>query len=53
MWNTAIWKKTWGDHRGLVLAMAALWSAFPWIYLWLSAQIPMNAFHDVLLRAIP
>ncbi len=53
MWNTAIWKKTWGDQRGLVLAMAALWSAFPWIYLWLSAQIPMNAFHDVLLRAIP
>ena len=53
MWNTAIWKKTWGDQRGLVLAMAALWSAFPWIYLWLSAQIPINAFHDVLLRAIP
>jgi ABC-2 type transport system permease protein len=53
MWNTAIWKKSWGDQRGLVLAMAALWSAFPWIYLWLSAQIPMNAFHDVLLRAIP
>lgn len=53
MWNTAIWKKSWGDQRGLVLAMAALWSAFPWIYLWLSAQIPMPAFHDVLLRAIP
>jgi ABC-2 type transport system permease protein len=53
MWNTAIWKKSWGDQRGLVLAMAALWTAFPWIYLWLSAQIPMNAFHDVLLRAIP
>lgn len=53
MWNTAIWKKTWGDQRGLVLAMAALWSVFPWIYIWLSAQIPMPAFHDVLLRAIP
>lgn len=53
MWNTAIWKKSWGDQRGLVLAMAALWAAFPWIYLWLSAQIPMPAFHDVLLRAIP
>ena len=53
MWNTAIWKKTWGDQRGLVLSLAALWSAFPWIYIWLSAQIPMSAFHDVLLRAIP
>jgi ABC-2 type transport system permease protein len=31
----------------------ALWTAFPWIYIWLSAQIPMPAFQDVLLRAIP
>jgi ABC-2 type transport system permease protein len=53
MLNAAIWKKSWGDQRGLVLAMAALWSAFPWIYIWLSAQIAMPAFHDVLLRAIP
>ena len=34
-------------------SLAALWSAFPWLYLWLSAQIPMPAFQDVLLRAIP
>ena len=53
MWNTAIWKKTWGDHRVLVLSLVALWTAFPWIYIWLSAQIPMPAFQDVLLRAIP
>jgi ABC-2 type transport system permease protein len=53
MWNTAIWKKSWGDQRGLILALAALWGAFPWIYILLSAQIPMPAFHDVLLRAIP
>lgn len=53
MWNTAIWKKSWGDQRGLVLAITALWIAFPWIYLWLSAQIPMPAFQEVLLRAIP
>jgi ABC-2 type transport system permease protein len=53
MWNTAIWKKTWGDQRGLVMSITALWLAFPWIYVWLSAQIPMSAFQDVLLRAIP
>lgn len=53
MWNTAIWKKTWGDQRVLLLSLAALWTAFPWIYIWLSAQIPMPAFQDVLLRAIP
>ena len=53
MWNYAVWKKTWGDQRVLVLSFAALWSVFPWIYIWLSAQIPMPAFHDVLLRAIP
>jgi ABC-2 type transport system permease protein len=53
MWNTAIWKKTWGDQRVLLLSLAALWAAFPWIYIWLSAQIPMPAFQDVLLRAIP
>ena len=53
MWNQAIWRKTWGDQRGLVLAMVALWGVFPWLFLWLSAQIPMPAFQDVLLQAIP
>jgi ABC-2 type transport system permease protein len=53
IWNTAIWKKTWGDQRLLFLALAVLWAAFPWLYLWLSSQIPMPAFQDVLLRAIP
>lgn len=49
VWNSAIWRKTWGDQRGLVLALAALWGVFPWLFLWLSAQIPMPAFQDVLL----
>jgi len=53
MWNTAIWKKTWGDQRVLVLSLMALWTGFPWLYIWLSSQIPMPAFQDVLLRAIP
>jgi ABC-2 type transport system permease protein len=53
IWNTAIWHKTWGDQRMLLLSLIALWSAFPWLYIWLSAQIPMSAFQDVLLRAIP
>jgi ABC-2 type transport system permease protein len=53
MFDTAIWKKTWGDQRVLVLSLVALWTAFPWIYIWLSSQIPMPAFQDVLLRAIP
>lgn len=53
MFDTAIWRKTWGDQRVLVLSLVALWTAFPWIYIWLSAQIPMPAFQDVLLRAIP
>jgi len=53
MWNTAIWKKTWGDQRVLVLSLMVLWTGFPWLYIWLSAQIPMPAFQDVLLRAIP
>jgi len=53
VWNAAIWRKTWGDQRGLLLAMAALWGVFPWLFLWLSAQIPMPAFQDVLLQAIP
>ncbi len=53
MWNTAVWKRTWGDQRVLVLSFAALWSVFPFIYIWLSAQIEMPAFQEVLLRAIP
>ena len=53
LWNSAIWRKTWGDQRALFLSLVALWGAFPWIYIWLSSQIPMPAFQDVLLRAIP
>ena len=53
MWNTAVWKRTWGDQRVLVLSFAALWAVFPFIYIWLSAQIEMPAFQEVLLRAIP
>jgi ABC-2 type transport system permease protein len=53
LWNTAIWRKTWGDQRALVLALAALWAAFPWLYLSLSAQIDMPAFQNVLLKVIP
>lgn len=53
VWNTAVWRKTWGDQRVLLLSLAALWTAFPWLYLWLSAQIPMPAFQDVLLKVIP
>ncbi len=52
VWNRAIWNRTWGDQRGLVLALATLWAAFPWIYIGLSAQIPMTDF-QVLLRLIP
>ena len=53
VWNTAIWRKTWGDQRGIFLSLAALWIVFPSIYIWRSAQISMNAFAEVLLRAIP
>ena len=53
MWSTTIWRKTWGDQALLGLSFAVLWAAFPWIYIGLSAQIEMNAFQDVLLRAIP
>lgn len=53
MWNTAVWKRTWGDQRVLVLSYAALWAVFPFLYIWLSAQIEMPAFQEVLLRAIP
>jgi len=53
LWNTALWRKAWGDQRGLFLSLLALWIVFPSIYIWLSAQISMNAFAEVLLRAIP
>lgn len=53
MWNQAIWRKAWGDQRSLLLSLMALWCVFPWIYIWLSSQIPMGAFESVLLRAIP
>jgi len=53
LWNTAIWRQAWGDQRVLFLSLAALWSAFPWLYLWLSAQIQMPAFQNVLLEVIP
>ena len=53
LWSTAIWQKTWGDQRVLVLSLVALWGAFPWLYIWLSAQIEMPAFQNVLLKVIP
>jgi ABC-2 type transport system permease protein len=52
IWNTAIWKRAWGDQRGLLLAIGGLWAAFPWIYLGLSSEIPMTDF-QMLLRLIP
>ena len=52
-WNRAIWNKTWGDQRVLLLSLAALWAAFPWLYILLSAQIEMPAFQNVLLKVIP
>ena len=52
IWNTAIWKRAWGDQRLLLAALAALWTAFPWIYLLLSAQVPLGDF-QMLLRLIP
>jgi ABC-2 type transport system permease protein len=53
VWNTAVWWKAWGDQRVLLLSLVALWSAFPWLYIWLSAQIQMPAFQNVLLEVIP
>jgi ABC-2 type transport system permease protein len=52
-WNRAIWNKTWGDQRVLLLSLAALWAASPWLYILLSAQIEMPAFQNVLLKVIP
>lgn len=51
-WSTAVWKRTWGDQRGLMLALGGLWAAFPWIYLALSAKVPTADF-QLLLRLIP
>jgi len=52
MLNAAIWRQAWGDQRLLWAALAALWGAFPWIYIWLQAQVPMGDF-QMLLRLIP
>jgi len=52
MLNWAVWRQAWGDQKLLVLALAALWAAFPWIYIWLQAQVPMGDF-QMLLRLIP
>ncbi|MFM7206480.1 MAG: ABC transporter permease subunit, partial [Planctomycetaceae bacterium] len=53
LWDAAVWRKAWGDQRVLLLSLAALWGAFPWLYLCLSAQIEMPAFQNVLLKVIP
>jgi ABC-2 type transport system permease protein len=52
MLNRAVWRQAWGDQKLLLLALAALWAAFPWIYIWLQAQVPMGDF-QMLLRLIP
>lgn len=48
MFDLAVWRKTWGEQRTLLLSLAALWGAFPWIYLWLQSQVPMTDFRVVL-----
>ena len=52
MLNMAIWRQAWGDQRLLLAALAVLWGAFPWIYIWLQAQVPMGDF-QLLLGLIP
>lgn len=52
MLNRAVWRQAWGDQRLLFTALAALWGVFPWIYIWLQAQVPMGDF-QMLLRLIP
>jgi len=52
MLNSAVWRQAWGDQKLLLLALAVLWAAFPWIYIWLQAQVPMGDF-QMLLRLIP
>ena len=52
MLNMAIWRQAWGDQRLLLAALAALLGAFPWIYIWLQAQVPMGDF-QLLLGLIP
>lgn len=53
MWNSAIWRKAWGDQRWPLLAIAVLWIAFPWIYLSLTSHMTNSNFQELLLRAIP
>ena len=52
MLNGAVWRQAWGDQKILLLALAALWGLFPWIYIWLQSQVPMGDF-QMLLRLIP
>jgi len=52
MLNRAVWRQAWGDQKLLLLALSALWTVFPWIYIWLQAQVPMGDF-QMLLRLIP
>jgi len=52
MFNSAVWRQAWGDQRLLLLAVAALWLVFPWIFIWLQSQVPMGDF-QLLLGLIP
>ncbi len=52
MFNWAIWRQAWGDQKLLLAAMAALWLVFPWLYLWLWAQVPTENF-QLILNLIP
>jgi ABC-2 type transport system permease protein len=52
MLNRAVWQQAWGDQKLLLLALATLWAVFPWIFIWLQAQVPMGDF-QMLLRLIP
>ncbi len=52
MLNRAVWRQAWGDQRLLLLAVAALWLVFPWIFIWLQSQVPMGDF-QLLLGLIP
>jgi ABC-2 type transport system permease protein len=52
IFNWAIWRQAWGDQKLLLAALAALWAAFPWLYLWLQSQVPMGDF-QLLLKLIP
>jgi len=50
--NSAVWRQAWGDQKLLLVALALLWSAFPWLYLWLQSQVPMGDF-QMILNLIP